>query len=62
MKTSRSLPPLAEQRRIVAKVEQLMAMVDGLETQRAASRATAGNRLSALVAELTTQNRGGDEA
>ena len=46
--------PLAEQRRIVAKVEQLMALVDALETQLAASRATAANLLSALVAELTT--------
>ena len=48
------LPPLAEQRRIVAKVEQLMALVDALETQLAAARATAANLLSALVAELTT--------
>jgi type I restriction enzyme S subunit len=47
------IPPLAEQRRIVAKVEQLMASVDALETQLAASRATAANLLSALVAELT---------
>lgn len=47
------MPPLAEQRRIVAKVEQLMALVDALETQLAASRATAANLLSALVAELT---------
>ena len=44
---------LPEQRRIVAKVEQLMALVDALETQLAASRATAANLLSALVAELT---------
>jgi type I restriction enzyme S subunit len=49
------LPPLAEQRRIVAKVEQLMALVDALETQLAASRATAANLLSALVAELTME-------
>jgi type I restriction enzyme S subunit len=48
------LPPLAEQRRIVAKVERLMALVDTLETQLAASRATAANLLEALVAELTT--------
>ncbi len=48
------LPPLAEQRRIVAKVSDLMALVDALETQLAASRATAANLLSALVAELTT--------
>lgn len=47
------LPPLAEQRRIVAKVDQLMALVDQLETQLAASRATAKNLLEALVAELT---------
>lgn len=50
------LPPLAEQRRIVAKVEQLMALVDALETQLAASRATAANLLTALVAELTTKD------
>jgi len=37
----------------VAKVEQLMTLVDALETQLAASRATAENLLSALVAELT---------
>ena len=48
-----ALPPLDEQRRIVAKMEQLMALVDALETQLAASRATAANLLSALVAELT---------
>ncbi len=47
------IPPLAEQRRIVAKVEQLMALVDALEQKLAASRATAANLLSALVAELT---------
>jgi type I restriction enzyme S subunit len=48
-----SLPPLAEQRRIVAKVEQLMALVDELETQLSASRAAAEKLLTALVAELT---------
>jgi len=47
------VPPLAEQRRIVAKVEQLMALVDELEQQLAASRATAEKLLTALVAELT---------
>ncbi len=50
-----AVPPLAEQRRIVAKVEQLMVLVDELETQLADSRATAANLLSALVAELTAQ-------
>lgn len=45
--------PLAEQRQIVAKVDQLMALVDQLETQLAASRTTAANLLDALVADLT---------
>lgn len=47
------VPPLAEQRRIVAKVEQLMALVDTLEQQLATARSTASNLLTALVAELT---------
>ncbi len=47
------LPPHAEQRRIVAKVDELMKLVDALETQLAASRATAANLLAAIVAELT---------
>jgi type I restriction enzyme S subunit len=47
------LPPLAEQRRIVAKVDQLMALVDQLEAQLAASSAIAANLLEALVAELS---------
>ena len=47
------IPPLAEQRRIVAKVEELMKLVDALETQLATSRTTAANLLAAIVAELT---------
>lgn len=47
------IPPLAEQQRIVAKVDQLMALVDQLEAQLAASRATAAKLMEALVAELT---------
>ena len=47
------VPPFAEQRRIVAKMDQPMALVDQLETQLAASRTTATNLLEALVAELT---------
>lgn len=57
LRHSRS-PPLAEQRRIVAKGEQLMALVDALETQLGASRTTIANLLSALVAELTTAEPG----
>ncbi|MBA3701121.1 MAG: restriction endonuclease subunit S, partial [Planctomycetes bacterium] len=47
------LPPLPEQRRIVAKVDQLMALVDQLETQLAESRTTATRLMDAIVAELT---------
>jgi type I restriction enzyme S subunit len=49
------VPPLAEQRRIVAKVDQLMALVDQLGTQLTASRAAATNLMEAVVAELTIQ-------
>ena len=48
------IPPLAEQRQIVAKVNQLMAFVDELEAQLVASRASTSNLLTALVDELTT--------
>lgn len=47
------LPPLTEQRRIVAKVDQLMALVDELEAQLAAAQPTAANLLDAIVSELT---------
>lgn len=49
------LPPLAEQRRIVAKVDELMVLVDALETQLATARTTAAKLLDALVAELTAK-------
>jgi type I restriction enzyme, S subunit len=51
------IPPLAEQRRIVAKVDKLMALVDQLETQLTASRATAEKLMEALVAELTAPEK-----
>jgi type I restriction enzyme S subunit len=51
-----AIPPLAEQRRIVAKASELMALVDELETQLAASRAAGEKLLTALVAELTGAN------
>ena len=44
------LPPLAEQRRIVAKVEELMALLDRLEAARGAAEATR-DRLTALDAD-----------
>lgn len=47
------VPPLAEQRRIVAKVDQLMALVDRLESQLTASRTVGEKLLEALVVELT---------
>lgn len=50
------LPPLAEQKRVVAKVEQLMALVDKLEAQLATSCAVGEKLLTALVAELTTKD------
>jgi type I restriction enzyme S subunit len=48
------VPPLAEQHRIVAKVDQLMALVDELERQQAASREKASNLLDAIVQEMTS--------
>ncbi len=46
------LPPLPEQRWIVAKVDQLMALVDQLEQQLADSREAGADLLEAVVAEL----------
>jgi type I restriction enzyme S subunit len=48
------VPSVAEQRRIVAKVDQLMALVDQLEVQLTASRTTAEKLMEALVSELAT--------
>ncbi len=50
------VPSLAEQRRIVAKVDELMVLVDQLETQLAHSHDTAVKLMEAVVAELTTQD------
>ena len=46
------LPPLAEQRRIVAKVDQLMALVDQLETQLMEAKAKSVALLDAVIREL----------
>lgn len=47
------IPPLAEQRRIVGKVDQLTVLVNQLETQLAAACESAGKLLEAVVGELT---------
>jgi type I restriction enzyme S subunit len=46
------IPPLTEQRRIVAKVDELTALVGSLEMQIAGARTTASNLLEAVVADL----------
>ncbi len=46
------IPPLSEQRKIVSRVEQLMGLVDHLETQLVASEKTAKELLDAVVHEL----------
>lgn len=45
-----ALPPLPEQRRIVAKVDELMALVDQLEARQTVARAAATRLLDAAVA------------
>lgn len=47
------LPPLAEQRRIVGKVDELMGVVDALEAGMGAARESAGRLWEAVVAEMT---------
>lgn len=46
------LPPLTEQRRIVAKVEELMALLDRLEAARGAAQATRDRLTAASLARL----------
>jgi len=46
------LPPIAEQRRIVAKVDELMALVDAIETQLTTARDTADELMQAVVQGL----------
>lgn len=46
------IPPLAEQRRIVRKVVQLMSLVGELETQLAFSRLNGSSLVAAIISEL----------
>jgi type I restriction enzyme S subunit len=46
------VPSLAEQRRVVAKVDELMALVDALETQLATARTAGAALLEAAIHEL----------
>jgi type I restriction enzyme S subunit len=46
------LPPLAEQRRIVAKVDELMVVIDQLEATLTTVRATSVRLLAATIAQL----------
>ena len=55
-------PPLAEQRRIVAKVDELMALVDALETQLTTARNAATKLLEAAVVELTAPTHSSPKA
>ena len=48
------LPPLTEQHRIVAKVDELMALCDRLETARKEREATRGRLTAASLARLNT--------
>jgi type I restriction enzyme S subunit len=45
---------MSEQHRIVAKVDELMALCDRLEAQLTTARSTAQKLLAALMAELTS--------
>jgi type I restriction enzyme S subunit len=53
-----AIPPILEQHRIVAKVDQLMALVDELERQQESSRENATKLLDAIVQEMTSGDRG----
>lgn len=54
-----SLPPLAEQHRIVAKVDELMALCDQLERQQEDSVATHGTLVQTLLGALTAASERG---
>jgi type I restriction enzyme S subunit len=55
-KYSFPLPPLAEQRRIVAKVDQFMALCDELEARLKQAQADSAALLEAMVSSLLVEN------
>ncbi|WP_166365341.1 restriction endonuclease subunit S [Pseudomonas akapageensis] len=56
------LPPLAEQHRIVAKVDELMALCDRLETQQADAESAHARLVQALLDSLTQASDAADFA
>lgn len=56
------LPPLAEQHRIVAKVDELMALCDRLEAQQADAECAHAQLVQALLDSLTQAHDAGDFA
>ncbi len=48
-----SIPPLAEQHRIVAKVQSLLALCDGLQSRIAESRTIAGQLAQSIIESIT---------
>jgi type I restriction enzyme S subunit len=54
IRTVAPLPPLAEQRRIVAKVEELLALCDELEARQTAAREHRTNLVRSALDHLTT--------
>lgn len=57
-----AIPPLAEQHRIVAKVEELMALCDRLETRQADAESAHVRLVQALLDSLTQANDAADFA
>ncbi len=54
------LPPIAEQKRIIAKVDQLMTLCNDLEAKLQQSQTDADNLLTAIVHELSSSSTEGD--